>query len=89
MSSNAISAAPSQRSSKLNEPTTAAADAGMAPRDKPDMCTDEARALGCSCRLSSVNSASIDPPEPVMDEWCPVHGRDPDYEMEKRRDSRD
>ena len=53
-----------------------------------DPCSDAARAEGCSCSMSSVNSASIDPPEPIIDQWCPLHGRDPDYEMEKRRDAR-
>lgn len=54
--------------------------------EKPEPCTDEARDAGCTCRLSTVNSATIDPPEPVLDEWCPVHGRDPDWELQKRRD---
>jgi hypothetical protein len=40
----------------------------------------------CTCRMSSVNSASIDPPEPILDRWCPLHGKDPDAEREKRRD---
>jgi hypothetical protein len=41
----------------------------------------------CTCRMSSVNSASIDPPEPILDPWCPLHGKDPDDEREKRRDN--
>lgn len=33
----------------------------------------------CTCRMPSVNSASVDPTEPIVDPWCPVHGgRDPD-----------
>jgi hypothetical protein len=48
----------------------------------PEPCTQEARNEGCTCRMSSVNSASIDPPEPVRDLNCPLHGnyaaRDPD-----------
>jgi hypothetical protein len=53
---------------------------------EPEPCTDEAREQGCTCRMESVNSASIDPPEPIINEWCPVHGRDPDWELQKRRD---
>jgi hypothetical protein len=40
----------------------------------------------CTCRMNSVNSASLDPPEPILDPWCPIHGKDPDVEYEKRRD---
>lgn len=41
----------------------------------------------CTCRMSSVNSASIDPPELIVDPWCPIHGgRDPDEEYERKRD---
>ncbi|MCC6776674.1 MAG: hypothetical protein IT537_08570 [Hyphomicrobiales bacterium] len=49
--------------------------------DLPKDCT-------CSWRTTSVNSASIDPPEPYLhrDEWCPVHGRDPDEAYEAARD---
>ncbi len=42
--------------------------------------------LECTCRLESVNSASIDPPEMIVNEWCPTHGRDPDEELQKQRD---
>lgn len=52
----------------------------------PEPCTDAARDLGCSCRMSSVDSASLESPEPIVNEWCPVHGRDPDYELQKQRD---
>lgn len=41
----------------------------------PEPCTSAARAQGCSCRMESVNSASIDPPEPIVDIGCPVHGK--------------
>lgn len=42
---------------------------------------------GCICSMSSVNSASIDPPEPVRNRNCPHHGgRDPDAEYEAQRD---
>ena len=54
---------------------------------EPEPCTAEAREIGCICTMQSVNSASIDPPEPVIDEWCPVHGhRDPDDERDARID---
>lgn len=55
--------------------------------EKPDPCTAEARTEGCTCRMESVHSASIDPPEPIVDDWCPLHGgRDPDAERDRRRD---
>ena len=55
--------------------------------DKPEPCTVEARLQGCTCRMETVHSASIDPPEPIIEPWCPVHGnRDPDAEYERRRD---
>lgn len=53
----------------------------------PEPCTQVAYDLGCTCRMSTVNSASIDPPEPIVNEWCPVHGRDPDQELQRRRDN--
>lgn len=42
----------------------------------------------CTCRLESVHSASIDPPEMIVDRWCPIHGsgEDPDHVWEARRD---
>jgi hypothetical protein len=40
----------------------------------------------CTCRMETVNSASTEPPELIRDEWCPVHGRDPDDELDRRRD---
>lgn len=58
----------------------------------PEPCTAEARGIGCTCRMSSVNSATIDPPEPVLDIGCPVHGKyrpggiDPDDEADARRE---
>jgi hypothetical protein len=36
--------------------------------------------------MSSINSASIDPPEPIINKWCPVHGRNPDEAYEAARD---
>lgn len=60
------------------------------PGYTPGPCTQEARDEGCICRMSSVNSASIDPPYGVIDLNCPLHGneaaRDPDTAYEKRRD---
>lgn len=55
-------------------------------RHIPEPCTGEARDAGCTCRLSRVWSNDIDPPEPVINEWCPIHGRDPDWELQKLRD---
>lgn len=56
----------------------------------PDPCTEEARDQGCICRMSITNSASIDPPEPVRNMNCPLHGneaaRDPDAAYERHRD---
>ncbi len=49
------------------------------PEDAPLFC------LGCNCRMESVSSASLDPPEPIINPWCPHHGgRDPDYERDRR-----
>jgi hypothetical protein len=60
------------------------------PDDPPEPCTAAANAAGCTCRMSPVNSATIDPPEPIIDRSCPLHGseRDPDDardEMLERR----
>ena len=52
----------------------------------PEPCTEEAREFGCICRMPFAHSAQIDPPEPVINEWCPIHGRDPDFELQKLRD---
>jgi hypothetical protein len=55
--------------------------------ETPEPCTEAAREQGCSCRMSSVNSASIDPPHEIVDPWCPIHGgRDPDRERDERMD---
>jgi hypothetical protein len=53
---------------------------------KDGRCTECEREDSCTCRMSSVNSASIDPPYLIRDQWCPVHGRDPDAELDRRRD---
>jgi hypothetical protein len=50
-------------------------------------CTDAARARGCSCRMQTVYATMIDPPEPIVDKFCPLHGGcDPDAAYEKWRD---
>lgn len=60
------------------------------PEEKPEPCTAEAREEGCTCGMESVNSASIDPPEPIINPWCPVHGgRDPDAERDRQIDDGD
>jgi hypothetical protein len=54
-----------------------------------DACSDieDRIAADCTCRMSSVNSASIDPPHEIVDPWCPLHGgRDPDRERDERID---
>lgn len=56
-------------------------------RRVPEPCTSDARDQGCTCRMETVHSASIDPPEPILNEWCPLHGwRDPDNERDALRD---
>lgn len=56
-------------------------------QEKPEPCTGMAREYGCTCRMETVNSASIDPPEPIVDPWCPLHGsRDSDREYDEMRD---
>lgn len=37
-------------------------------------CQCESCMADCICRMSSVNSASIDPPERITNRNCPVHG---------------
>ena len=46
--------------------------------DALDPCTASAIRAGCSCRMESVNSASIDPPEPIIRRDCPLHGEQVD-----------
>jgi len=65
-------------------------DGHMAKRDDdiPDPCTEEARDQGCICQMGIANSASIDPPEPSRNKYCPLHGwaPDPDDERDRKRD---
>jgi hypothetical protein len=56
---------------------------------EPAPCSEAARKMGCTCRWSSINSASLEPPHEIIEKWCPVHGLDPDEEMEKRRDEKE
>ena len=57
---------------------------------RPEPCTPTAVHQGCICRMSSVNTATIDPPEPVINRNCPLHGdmaaRDPDRARDERID---
>jgi hypothetical protein len=57
----------------------------------PEPCTQEAREQGCTCGMSRVYRAYIDPPEPEIDKYCPLHGcaQDPDEERERRRDDKE
>lgn len=65
----------------------AADDADEADNADDEPCTERARRAGCTCRMETVNSASIDPPEPIVDPWCLLHGRrDPDRERDEARD---
>ena len=44
---------------------------------------------GCTCRLTPVRSTDIDPPEMIVDRYCPVHGDggpDPDEAYERKRE---
>jgi hypothetical protein len=57
--------------------------------EPPEPCTAKANAGGCTCRMSPVNTTTIDPPEPIIDGWCPLHGRrDPDQERDQREEDR-
>ena len=43
----------------------------------------------CTCRMPVVHSTDIDPPEPILDRYCPIHGDggpDPDEAYDARRD---
>ena len=54
------------------------------PREPED---NEVGVGDCTCRLSSINSASIEPPHRIVNPWCPVHGgRDADAEYDAKRD---
>lgn len=62
---------------------------GLADEDEPGPHNfpDTYGCEGCTCRMETVHSASIDPPEPILNQWCPVHGRrDVDAMNDARRD---
>jgi hypothetical protein len=56
----------------------------------PDPCTQEAFEEGCTCHVPSAHSAQIDPPEPRINKYCPLHGfaPDPDEAYERWRDDK-
>ena len=57
--------------------------------DVPEMCSPEAYALGCICRLRPAWPTDISPPEPQRNRYCPVHsGYDPDYERDRKIDEK-
>lgn len=56
---------------------------------EPDPCTEDARAQGCTCRVAYIWSNAIDPPEPVRDRNCPLHGCEPDPDEARERASED
>jgi hypothetical protein len=44
----------------------------------------------CSCTMPYVDSATVDPPEPILDRYCPIHGDggpDPDAALEAQREA--
>lgn len=46
-------------------------------------------AFPCTCRTPTASSAALEPPEPILDRYCPQHGDggpDPDRAYEERRD---
>ena len=53
-----------------------------------EMGTQEALDAGCTCRAPHVRPNDIDPPEVERDEWCILHGRDPDFERDRMIDDR-
>lgn len=63
-------------------------DADFEAAKHSDPCTDESRKHGCTCTMEHSHSASIDPPEPIVDSACPLHGNapDPDEAYERMRD---
>lgn len=51
-------------------------------------CPAESEEQDCTCYVPFAGPADIAPPEPKRDQWCPVHGRDPDAERDRRIDER-
>lgn len=54
--------------------------------DTPEPCTDESRAAGCTCSIR-IAGTEFAPPYTITDQWCELHGRDPDYERELRAEA--
>ena len=49
--------------------------------------TREARDEGCTCYFRTPSRWGFDPdPVLVKDEWCPLHGRDPDHARDAMMD---
>lgn len=46
---------------------------------------DDDRIEGCTCHWRSQGGNDPDA-HMELDEWCPVHGRDPDYERDRMND---
>lgn len=59
------------------------------PRPAPRFAMPLEREQDCTCRMSAVHATDTDPPHEVVDEWCPVHGRDPDAEADRRAEDRE
>jgi len=53
-----------------------------------EMGTQEALDAGCTCHARPVRPTDISPPEVTRDEWCILHGRDPDFERDRMIDDR-
>ncbi len=68
--------------------TYACAECSDHDDEDAEPCTSAARRAGCTCSMESVNSASIDPPEPIIERGCPLHGdhRDPSDLYKAQRD---
>lgn len=64
----------------------------MTDRDNvPEPCTAAARDQGCTCRMSWVDSATIDPPHEIVNPNCPLHGvyQDPDEARDRLIEDRE
>lgn len=72
------------------EPTWWNAPPGVLPGDpleEPQEPENEDYPPECTCRLESVCSASLDPPERIRTRGCPVHWPiDPDRELQAQQD---
>lgn len=53
----------------------------------PEPGTEEAAREGCTCQVFPPSRWGFDPDHTVKrDEWCPIHGRDPDDAADQRRE---